>query len=102
MLLYVAFTFQYGWQSFFPVGGLGVEDQQWPPRIPDLTACDYFFLLGWAKEEVHRSEQRTLDEMEQQIRDTCAAVSLVLYLMMLYCRIFESWRGERVQKSDQF
>jgi hypothetical protein len=42
------------------------------------TACDYFFLLGWAKEEVHRSEPRTLDELEQQIRDTCAAVSLVL------------------------
>ena len=65
MLLYGVFTFQHGW-SFFPLDGLGVEDKQWPPRIPSLTACDYFFLLGWAKEEVHRSEPRTL-ELEQQI-----------------------------------
>jgi len=47
-------------------------------EFSDLTACDYIFLLGWAKEEVHRSEPRTLDELEQQIRDTCAAVSVVL------------------------
>jgi len=34
--------------------------------------------VGRAKEEVHRSEPRTLDELEQEIRDTCAAVSVVL------------------------
>jgi hypothetical protein len=89
MLLYGVFTFQYGWQSIFPVGGLGIEDQQWPPRISDLTACDYFFLFGLAKEEVHRSEPRTLDELEQQILDTCATVSVVLLKEKCWVRLLQ-------------
>ncbi|CAF1626249.1 unnamed protein product [Rotaria magnacalcarata] len=38
----------------------------WPPRSPDLTPCD-FFLWGWAKEEVYKTNPKTLTELEAQI-----------------------------------
>jgi hypothetical protein len=39
---------------------------KWPPRSPDLTSC-YFFLWGWATDEVRLSKPKTQDEREQQI-----------------------------------
>jgi hypothetical protein len=59
MLLCDVFTFHHGWQSFFPVGRLGVEDQEWSPRIPDFTACDYFFLGGGGLSQRGSSPIRT-------------------------------------------
>ena len=44
---------------------------QWPPRSPDLTPCD-FFLWGWAKEEVYKTNPKNLTELEEQI---CAVLS---------------------------
>ena len=40
---------------------------EWPARIPDLTACD-FFLWGWAKEEVYREKPHILEQLEDRIR----------------------------------
>jgi len=37
---------------------------EWPPRIQDLSACD-LFLWACAREEVSRSQPRTLYEGEQ-------------------------------------
>jgi hypothetical protein len=46
-----------------------------PWRSPYLIACD-FLLRGQAKEEVYRTKSVTLNELEQQIRDTFTAVAL--------------------------
>lgn len=52
----------------FPGRWLGRRGpHEWPARSPDLTPCD-FFLWGWAKEEVYRTKPRTLDELEDRIR----------------------------------
>ena len=41
---------------------------EWPARSPDLTPCD-FFLWGWAKEEVYRAKPRTMEQLEDRIRN---------------------------------
>ncbi|CAI6353063.1 unnamed protein product [Macrosiphum euphorbiae] len=38
----------------------------WPPRSPDLTACD-FFLWGYIKSRVYQTPLRTLDDLKQDI-----------------------------------
>ncbi|CAF3023534.1 unnamed protein product [Rotaria sp. Silwood2] len=38
----------------------------WPPRSPDLTPCD-FFLWGWAKNEVYKTNPKTLTALEERI-----------------------------------
>ena len=40
----------------------------WPARSPDFTPCD-FFLWGWAKEEVYETSPRTIDKLENRIRE---------------------------------
>ena len=42
---------------------------------PDLTACD-FVIWAWAKQEVCWLTARTLTAVEQQIRETSAAVPI--------------------------
>jgi hypothetical protein len=58
------------------VGGWQVEDQQNSlsegPILPSVT----FFFWGCIKEEVYRSQPRTQEKLEQQIRDTSAALPL--------------------------
>jgi hypothetical protein len=52
----------------FPGRWLGrCGPHEWPARSPDLTPCD-LFLWGWAKEEVYRTKQETLNELEDRIR----------------------------------
>jgi hypothetical protein len=46
---------------------------EWPARNPDLTPCD-FFLWGWVKEEVYRTKPRTLEELEDRIREVIASI----------------------------
>jgi len=46
---------------------------KWPARSPDPTPC-YFFLWGWAKEEVYRAKPCTMEEMEDRIRNVITNV----------------------------
>ena len=58
----------------FPGHWLGRRGpQEWPARSPDLTPCD-FFLWGWAKEEVYRTKPRTMEQLEDRIRNVITNV----------------------------
>ena len=46
---------------------------EWPARSPDLTPCD-FFLWGYVKELVYKSNPTNLDELETAIRDAIASI----------------------------
>jgi hypothetical protein len=49
-------------------------DIAWPPRSPDLTACD-FFLWGYLKSRVYQEEPpRTIEALKQRIRDEVAQI----------------------------
>jgi len=41
---------------------------EWPARSLDLMPCD-FFLWGWAKEEVYWAKPRTMEQLEERIRN---------------------------------
>jgi hypothetical protein len=41
--------------AILPLGGLGAEPTGLPPRITDLTLCN-FFLTFWGKHEVYQSK----------------------------------------------
>lgn len=43
-----------------------VAPLHWPPYSPDLTPCD-FFLWGYIKSKVYRTQPATLDELQQRI-----------------------------------
>jgi hypothetical protein len=58
----------------FPGRWLGRRGpHEWPARSPDLTLCD-FFLWGWAKDKVHRTKPRPLEELESRILDVITNV----------------------------
>jgi hypothetical protein len=44
---------------------------RWPPYSPDFTPCD-FFLWGYVKSLVYRTEPANLNELEQRIRGVFA------------------------------
>ena len=46
---------------------------EWPARSPDLMPCD-FFLWGWAKEEVYWEKPRTMERLEDRIRNVITNV----------------------------
>lgn len=51
----------------FPLKWIGRRGPTlWPPRSPDLTLCD-FFLWGWAKDEVYKTNPKTLTVLEERI-----------------------------------
>ena len=93
------FKFQYGWQSIFPVGGLGVEDQQWPPRISDLTACVCFFLGGGGGVGPKR---KSTDQNQEHLMNWNKRFEILVPLFLLSC-----WRKSvesascRLQKCAQ-
>ncbi|KAJ4437439.1 hypothetical protein ANN_17583 [Periplaneta americana] len=47
---------------------------QWPPRSPDLNACDYF-LWGYLKSRVYQDRPRTNQDLKRNIRTEVAAIS---------------------------
>ena len=49
-------------------------DVQWPPRSPDLNACDYF-LWGYLKNRVYQNRPRTIVDLKRNIRTEVAAIS---------------------------
>jgi hypothetical protein len=48
----------------------------WPPRSPDITACD-FFLWGYIKSRVYQPTLRTLDDLKQKIREEVTQISIL-------------------------
>ena len=50
------------------------SDFMWPPRSPDLNPCD-FFLWGYMKEEVHRSQPGSNAEVKQLIQEFLASIN---------------------------
>jgi len=54
-------------------GGAKRTHVPWPPRSPDLSACD-FFLWGYLKSKVYVRKPRTVDELKVSIREEIAIV----------------------------
>jgi len=54
--------------------GRGSPNMPWPPRSPDLTPCD-FFLWGFVKSRVYRTQPTTFEELKQRIRDAFAEIT---------------------------
>ena len=54
---------------------LYLDDVEFPPRSPDLTPLD-FYLWGSLKDDVYRSKPATLDDLQESIAMSCAAVTL--------------------------
>ena len=48
-------------------------DVPWPPRSPDLSACD-FFLWGYLKSNVYVRKPRTVDDLKVSIREEIATL----------------------------
>ena len=48
-------------------------DAPWPPRSPDLSACD-FFLWGYLKSKVYVRKPCTVDDLKVSIREEIATV----------------------------
>ena len=48
-------------------------DVTWPPRLPDLSACD-FFLWGYLKSNVYDRKPRRVDDLKVSIREEIAIV----------------------------
>ena len=48
-------------------------DVPWPPRSPDLSACD-LFLWGYLKSKVYVRKPRTVDNLKVSIREEIATV----------------------------
>jgi hypothetical protein len=44
------------------------RDDEWPPRSPDLSACD-FFLWGYLKEKVYAHGSHTIQELKDCIQE---------------------------------
>ena len=60
--------------STFPGRWLGRRGpHEWPARSPDLTPCD-FFLWGWAKEEVYKTNPKSLEELKDKILEVLGNV----------------------------
>jgi len=57
----------------FIQGGVKRTHVPWPPRSPDLSACD-FFLWGYFKSKVYVRKPRTVDDLKVSIREEIAIV----------------------------
>jgi hypothetical protein len=50
------------------------EAVPWPPRLPDLSPCD-FFLRGYLKAEVFKHRPRSLHQLKEAIQDEIEGIS---------------------------
>ena len=50
------------------------SDFVWPPRSPDLNPCD-FFLWGYMKQDIHRAQPGSTEDVKQKIREFMAEIS---------------------------
>ena len=58
---------------------------EWPARSPDLTPCD-FFLWGFLKEQVYKTNPTCVDELEHSIREACLRIPV--HLLHKTCHSF--------------
>ena len=61
------------WQLFLQHVVSRFGDFPWPPRSPDLSACD-FFLWGYLKSKVYVRKPRTVDDLKVSICEEIATV----------------------------
>jgi len=54
-------------------GGAKRTNVPWPPRSPDLSACD-FFVWGYLKSKVYVRKPRTVDDLKVSIHEEIAIV----------------------------
>ncbi|GFG35962.1 hypothetical protein Cfor_02926, partial [Coptotermes formosanus] len=47
----------------------------WPPRSPDLSTCD-FYVWGYLKGKVYKSNPHTLDELRKDIRSAVETIGV--------------------------
>ena len=47
---------------------------EWPPNSPDLNVCD-FFLWGYLKDRVDRTNPKTIDELKERIVEEFEGIS---------------------------
>lgn len=60
--------------EIFPNRWIGIGGPMyWPPKSPDLAPPD-FYLWGKLKEAVYATEPESLEELEEAIRNACAAI----------------------------
>jgi len=52
-----------------------ISKNLWPPRSPDLTHV-YFFLWGLLKSKVYKNTPRTIEQLNDGIRQEAEAVNL--------------------------
>jgi hypothetical protein len=50
------------------------EAVPWPPRLPDLSPCD-FFLWGYLKAAAFKHHPRTLDQLKEAIQEEIERIS---------------------------
>jgi len=54
----------------------------WPPRSPDLSACD-FFLWGYLKSKFYVLKPRTVDDLKFSIREEIAILPQEMLLKVM-------------------
>src|SRR5215469_12220597 len=72
-------------------------DAPWPPRSPDLSACD-FFLWGYLKSKVYVRKPRTVDDLKVSIREETATVPQEMLVNVM--QNFEERLGRVYGKKD--
>ena len=72
-------------------------DVPWPPRSPDLSACD-FFLWGYLISKVYVQKPRTVDDLKVSIREEIATVPQEMSVNVM--RNFEERPGRVYGKKD--
>lgn len=77
-------------------------DIQWPPRSPDLTACD-FFLWGHLKNKVFLHRPATTEELKAKIREAIAEIPIAMLrrtMNNVTKRLQECFRGNGAHLQD--
>ena len=72
--------------------GLGFR-QEWPPRSPDMTPCD-FFLWGHIKNQVYKSPPATLEILRERIKNEFDTLKMQSQLIK---RVVASMRNRAVK-----
>jgi len=64
--------------------GRGSPNMPWPPRSPDITACD-FFLWGYLKSKVYETKPENMEDLKGRISQCCQNISEDLITRVLKC-----------------
>ena len=67
-------------------------DVPWPPRSPDLSTCDFFFLWGYLKWRVYAHKTRTLNDLKEVIRQEIRPIGRQLLARVMDDFKKKSWK----------